>query len=332
MLNTPTVLAITATPMKEALQGYGLDFAALARRAGLDPDELAMPNARFPVASIQRLWEIAAAESGDPLFGLRVGSLTRPGAFHALGLGIVSSGSVLEALRRIARYSSVVSTNGRFTLRERDGELALVMQPEDVVVLPTVHSVDATVVAMCRMLENCAGPSAIPAKVVFMRPRVAPPEAYRGLLRCPVEFDGPHVAIVFDATAAAQPVLSGNAELAAEADRLAERYIDELSPDPTVERVRALLLRAIPSGALDQARVARSLHQSASTLQRRLRKAGTCYQDVLDATRRDLALEYLKSGRHSLVDVAFLLGFANQASFTRAFRRWTGRTPGRFLS
>ena len=332
MLNTPTVLAITATPLKEALHGYGLEFAAFAHRAGLDPALLATPNARYPAARLKTLWELAAAASGDPLFGIKVGSLTRPGVFHALGLGIVSSGSVLEALQRLERYSSVVSTNGRLALHETDGEVALVLSPADLVVLPTTHAVDATVVAMCRMLEQCAGTSAIPSRVVFMRPRAAPAERYEELIKCPVHFDGPHIAIVFDAESAARPVLSGNAELAAEADRLSERYLNEMSPDPTVQRVRELLLKAIATGKLDKSHVARSLNQSPSTLQRRLRRAGTSYQDLLDSMRRDLAIDHLKGGRHSLADIAFLLGFADQASFTRAFRRWTGTTPSDFMS
>jgi AraC-like DNA-binding protein len=164
-----------------------------------------------------------------------------------------------------------------------------------------------------------------------MRPRTAPAEAYRQLLKCPVEFDGEHIAILFDAESAARPVLSGNAELAAEADRLAERYVAELSSDPTIARVRNLLLRAIQSGQVDQDGIARSLNQSPSTLQRRLRRAGTSYQDLLDSTRRDLALDYLQQGRHSLADIAFLVGFSDQANFTRAFRRWTGKSPRSFL-
>jgi AraC-like DNA-binding protein len=48
--------------------------------------------------------------------------------------------------------------------------------------------------------------------------------------------------------------------------------------------------------------------------------------------RRDLAIDHLKGGQHSLADIAFLLGFADQASFTRAFRRWTGKTPSEFMS
>lgn len=332
MLNTPSALAVTAAPLKEALQGCGIDFEALARRAGLDPGLLAKPNARYPAARVQRLWELAADASGDPLFGFRVGALTRPGVFHALGLGIVASDSVLDALHRIERYSSIVSTNGRLRLRQWDGIVSLETRASELTVMPTIHCVDAMVVAICRMLEHCAGPSAIPSQVVFMRARVAPPEAYRELLKCPVSFDGEHIALHFDAAGAARPVLSGNTELAAEADRLAERYVAELAQDPTIARVRSLLLRAIPAGRFQQQDIARTLNQSSSTLQRRLRRAGTRYQDLLDATRRDLAFEYLERGRHNVADVAFLLGFTDQANFTRAFRRWTGETPRAFQS
>lgn len=331
MLNTPTALAVTATPMKEALRAYGIDFNALAREAGLDPALLVQPNARYPAARIQKLWQLAAAASADPLFGFRVGALTRPGVFHALGLGIVTSNSVIAALQRIERYSSVVSTNGRLHLRDRDGLLSLETEPQEVRVIPTTHCVDALVVAVCRMLEQCAGPAAIPVRVIFMRPRTAPPDAYRELLKCPVEFDGPRIALQFDAAMAERPVLSGNAELAAEADRLSERYMAELSQDPTVARVRSLLLKAIPSGRFGQDAIARSLNQSTSTLQRRLRRAGTRYQELLDATRRDLAFEYLERDEYGLADVAFLLGFTDQANFTRAFRRWTGETPRTFV-
>ncbi len=332
MLNKPTVLAVTAAPLREALDRYGIDFAALARRAGLDPALLAKPNARYPVAAMQRLWSLAATASGDPLFGFRVGECMRPGMLHALGLGIVSSSSVLEALERVERYSGIVSTNGRIGIVRREGLVGLETRPGDLSVMPTTHCVDALVVGLTRILEQCAGPSAHPAQVVFMRPREAPAETYESILGCPVAFDGDHIAILFDAGRAAAPTLEANAELASEADRIATRYLESLQPDSTAARVRSLLLQAMPSGEIGQDGIARRLNQSPSTLQRRLRREGTTYQSLLDATRRELAIDYLRQGRHSLADITFLLGFADQSNFTRAFRRWTGRTPRQYLS
>lgn len=332
MLNRPTALAVTLAPMKEALHGYGIDFIVLARRAGIDPDLLARPHARYPASRIRTLWQLAAEASGDPHFGLRVGSLARPGMFHALGLGIVSSTSVLAALQRIERYSSVLSTNGRCVLVQQGGFVSLETRPTEVSLMPTSHTLDALVVALCRLLVFCGGPSAIPVRVRLPHQPVPPVDAFREAVGCPVEFGAANVAIVFDSQIVAQPVFTGNPELAAEADRLSARYIEALLPDSVAARVRALLLQAMPLGNLDQDGVARSLHQSASTLQRRLRAEGTSFQRLLDATRREQALEYLKEGRHSLADITFLLGFTDQSNFTRAFRRWTGKTPRQYLS
>ena len=147
-----------------------------------------------------------------------------------------------------------------------------------------------------------------------------------------MEFDADHLSMAFDADHAVAPVRGGNPTLAAEADRLAERYLAQVEPDSAAARVRALLMKAMPSGRIDQDVIARALNQSTSTLQRRLRDEGTTYLHLLDATRKDLALEYLREGRHSLADITFLLGFADQSNFTRAFRRWTGKTPRQFLS
>jgi AraC-like DNA-binding protein len=332
MWNTPTALAMTLAPLKDVLPQYGIDFEALARRAGIDINLLTRPGQRLPSARIQKMWLLAAQESRDPLFGLRAGQLARPGIFHALGLGIVSSTSVLAALRRIERYSSVVSTNGRFVLLQDGPVASLETRRTESTIVPCPQYFDALVVTVCRILRLCAGPSAIPTLVALPYQSSIPAATYQQEIGCPVEFDADNCAIRFDAQLAARPVLTGNPELAAEADRMAARYIEGLAPESAATRVRSLLLKAMPSGDLDQDEIARALHQSASTLQRRLRREGTTYQRLLDATRRELAIEYLKEGEHTLADITFLLGFADQSNFTRAFRRWTGQTPREFLA
>ena len=71
----------------------------------------------------------------------------------------------------------------------------------------------------------------------------------------------------------------------------------------------------------------RALSLSPRSLQRRLGEASLKFQDLLDAVRRDLACVYLRDASLSALDVALLLGYAEQSSFTRAFRQWFGTTP-----
>ena len=332
MPDSPTTLAVTLVPMQEVLGEYGLDFRALALRAGVDPDLPKRPNARGSVARLQKLWRLASQASGDPLFGLRVGQRARPAVFHALGLGIMSSGTLLAALRRVERYSRVLSTNGRLVVLEDEARVRLEGRPTANSIAPSTATFDAFAVLLCRLLKLCAGPQGIPQLVRLPRPAPPDPTPFVECLGCPVEFDAPGIAFEFDAQTARQPVPSGNPALAVEADQMAERYLAQLETDSAAARVRSLIMEAMPSGEIDQDSIARSLHQSTSTLQRRLRGEGTTYQQLLDRTRRDLALEYMRSGECSLADITFLLGFADQSNFTRAFRRWTGRTPREFLS
>ena len=69
---------------------------------------------------------------------------------------------------------------------------------------------------------------------------------------------------------------------------------------------------------------------SERSLQRKLADAGTSYREVLDDTRREMALAYLASKPHTLSEITFLLGFADSRSFSRAFRRWTGQSPSEY--
>ena len=76
--------------------------------------------------------------------------------------------------------------------------------------------------------------------------------------------------------------------------------------------------------------MAKGLHMSRRTLQRKLAEAETTYLKLVDDTRRDLALRYLEDPRRSITDITFTLGFSQQSAFTRAFKRWTGVAPSAF--
>ena len=96
------------------------------------------------------------------------------------------------------------------------------------------------------------------------------------------------------------------------------------------ERVRSVLLEGLPSGEYSIEFVAKQLAVSKRTLQRQLSEESTNFMDILNATRRQLAQHYLNSPSVSQGEIAFLLGFQEVNSFIRAFKDWTGRTPGAY--
>jgi AraC-like DNA-binding protein len=94
-----------------------------------------------------------------------------------------------------------------------------------------------------------------------------------------------------------------------------------------VAQVRRVLANELVHGTPSIEQVAKRLGMSERTLQRRLHDEGATLQQVLDQLRRDLAAQYLDESQLGLREIAFLLGFAEQSGFQRAFVRWFGQTP-----
>jgi AraC-like DNA-binding protein len=135
---------------------------------------------------------------------------------------------------------------------------------------------------------------------------------------------------VFDKATVEAPLPGDNLELALANDRIAEDYIEALDPSTVSTAVRKLLIELLPTGDANQDAIARQMNRSLSTLQRQLSAEGTNYKDIRELTRRDLAEQYVREGRYSLSQIAYLLGFSDQSNFSRAFRRWTGHSPGAY--
>jgi AraC-like DNA-binding protein len=94
-----------------------------------------------------------------------------------------------------------------------------------------------------------------------------------------------------------------------------------------VSRAKAVFIEQLASGEPSGADIARRLHMSRRTLQRKLAEAETSYQQLVDDTRREIALRYIDDRKMSVTDITFLLGFSGQSAFARAFKRWTGFSP-----
>jgi AraC-like DNA-binding protein len=147
---------------------------------------------------------------------------------------------------------------------------------------------------------------------------------------CAVRFEAEHNRMLIDRrswespTTGAQPgVLQ---VLAEHASLLVERL--PRAPD-LVERTRRAIGERLRGGDPSLESVARALGMSPRSLQRRLRELEYSYNDLADEVRAATARLYLEQPDIAIAEIAYLLGFSDQSTFNRAFKRWTGQTPAR---
>jgi len=168
-----------------------------------------------------------------------------------------------------------------------------------------------------------------PREVRFPHAPLGPREDYARWLGVPTRFEAETAGVLFDDAALAAPCHGHDPNLFRFVKAHAELLLQNQSRDSTVRgQVRRLVVGLVAQGEPEVAAVARTLATSERSLQRRLQEEGTSFRDVVDDARKELALGYLGDRRLSVSEVAYLLGYAEAGAFVRAFKRWTGRTPG----
>lgn len=324
--STTSTLATWAATILRALEAHGLDAGPLAARAGIDPAALG-PDARVPRAALSRLWELAVEATGDPAFGLEASRYVAQTTFHALGYAVLASMTLRDAFERIIRYRRLIGDVLDLRLIEAGDRYRFQI---DVSAHPGVpfQAVDAIAAICVRQARLLRAPRPCdPLAVTFARPAPVDLEPYRRTFRVPVRFAEPVNALDYARADVEERLPAGNAELARANDEVLVRYLARLDASRLSSRVQQALLDALPVGAPSKAAVARTLGMSARNLQRHLADEGTSFKALLTEARVSLARHYVAEGRLTVTEVAFVLGFADTSTFSRAFKRWTGMSP-----
>jgi len=323
----PSVSGTWAVTVVRALDARGFDGRALAARAGVDLAALDDPNSRHPITDTKRLWRLAAEVTGDPCFGLWASRFVTQTTFHALGFAVFASGTLREAFERFVRYGHLVSDAADIQLRRvgpyEQFRLVLPTGPGR----PTNESIDAILALITRTVRMLSGGKVTPVAVRFERPEPSPSEAFRKVFRAPVHFAQRDNALEFTVADLDERLPAGNVELARYNDAIAARELARIGTAGVSSRLRCWVIERLSAGEPSEEAAARALGLSLRNLQRRLKAEGTTYREALNDTRREMARTLLGDGRHSVTEIAFLLGFADTGGFSRAFRRWTGQSP-----
>ncbi|WP_122316539.1 AraC family transcriptional regulator [Pseudomonas cichorii] len=318
----------------EAVRSFDHDPAPLLEQYGLDTARLSEAGARLSIPRYMRLGHAAIQLTGQAGLGLRMGQLTRLGQLGLAGVTAAQAPTVREAARVLIRFEALYGSNyrGQSSFHE-DAEGAWLrfysISPYNAY---NRFVVDSILCGWLTQLSTLAG------------------KPLRGQ-RVEIEFEAPEYAAEYSLLSD-NPVIFGAATNQLRLDQtslelrnpehcpstwqhllqLCEKELEQLTRTRSLrERIIRLLGPLLNGGREpDLEEIAARLKLPTWTLRRKLADEGTRFRSILNDTRRDLAMTYIRDTELAFGEIAYLLGFASAEAFQRAFKRWNSQTPGEF--
>lgn len=315
------------------LVSNGVEPRQIFQNAGLDPEFMYQPGARYPLSAISRLWQEMdkVLLKRNPSYGLTAADHWHPSNFGTLGYAMLACTSIRQALERMLRYHQVISDAdfGRLSENSEDEVLRFIFQkPETEIVSPARE--DAAFAWLLSMLRVNFQRPLSPVAIGLSHDGLGAKDKYYAYFTCPVIFNSPLSYLEFSFPDADRILPSANEELLQFGEHAMNAYLLQKESGNVRVKVQKLIAEHLPSGDATITKIAEELSLSRRKLQRILRQHGTTYKELLNEIRLDLAKKYIGDMGMDLTEIAFLLGFSEQSTFSRSFKRWTGTSPTAF--
>jgi AraC-like DNA-binding protein len=322
----PSVPAVYALHLAQAVRLCGGSDSQLLAELNVPADALADPSARLSFARMSALVERAIALSGEPALGALLGWNTSISNFGAPGFAALSAPTLRQAIEIGVRFVPLITSVVRLQLAVERDSASVELEEQHPLGDVRDFTAFAVLIGLARVGEALTGRALFgDLELAFPEPAYCagfPPRENTRLC-----FDQPRHRLVFDRAYLELPVITADPAAYRTALELCERQLVEREPGALlVQRVNRSLFAADGGGIQTPAQVARALGMAERTLKRKLAEQGTSYSALLDRQRQTRALELLRT-EASIDAVAERLGYSDAANFTRAFRRWTGKSP-----
>ncbi|WOX06813.1 AraC family transcriptional regulator [Microbulbifer pacificus] len=320
-------------PITKAMQLNNIDVQQALEVSGITDADLNSQDTRIAVSKLVKLVAHCNAHLPKQDFSVQVAEQFHPGMFHALGYAMMSSASLEDGLQRIVRYKRIVSDACRVEMVEEKDGLSLRMYPLHYAdnARPTLgpKEIEAFLATLVKFARETVDMNLRPLAVYLQADR--PDNDYlTEYFGVEPQFNCDFNALVFDRAQAQRKLMTHNMVLTQSHEKMLDEYLSRIDRSDLANLVKCKIYERLSLGAPSQAEIADDLGMSLRNLQRKLQERGTSFKEILEHTRKKLALEYMDQSHLSLGEIGYLVGFASVANFNRAFKRWTGSTPGEF--
>lgn len=311
--------------LAEVIEQHGGDPDAYARRFRLPLERIDLGQDLVPAHSFVQLLETCAGEFACPDFGYRVGLAQGEEPMGPITVAVQQSATVRDAYESGIRYLNLLNPALGISTQHMADRLRTTYALEGLGSGETRQFQEWIVAIAVKVLALLAGPEARFHSIRLSHEPLLPVTHYESELGCPVTFGGKEYGIDYRAADMARN-MNNNPELKA----LLTGYLDRIIASSEIglqHQILALIRELLPTGGCSLAVIAEHKFISVRTLQRRLAAEGLVFERLVDDVRREQATALLEDPALQISDVAGLLGYVEQSSFSHAFRRWTGKSP-----
>lgn len=306
-----------------------LDADELLAKVGLSSGLLQVPQARVSAKHYGALWRAVAAALDDEFFG-QDSRRMKVGSFAMLCHAVLGCKTLRQALDRSLRFFALILDDISGSA-ERNAKEARIVLHETPGAPPRIFAHELMLMLLYGLSCWLVGRRIPILRTEFSYGEPAHSAEYRLMYCADLRFNRPNTSLSFDAVYLDLPVVQ-NERTAKEFLRTAPENIllKYKNGSSLSARVRRRLRQFLPGAVPDFEELAQQMSMTPATMRRRLHEEGESYQSIKDKLRRDLAISYLSHSRRSVMDIALELGFSERSAFHRAFRKWTGASPGEF--
>jgi len=313
---------------------HGCDPKALIKILDAGPEPFANPARRFSNEVTIEMMHAAEALIGDSAIGLAAGRDFRPSTFLDIGLALISSATLREALAVNERYQALTQQLGKTHLSVKPTKAVITWRPyinNPERMRPITEAVFAGYAVFGRWLtwlydKEIAG-------MEFRHKR--PPHAAQceNLFACDVVFEARLDQMYLDPALVDMPLPNANKDLLDVLCKRLDRQLRELQAPLTTETQTYHCVQAmLADGAPSLASVAKALGTSERTLRRRLSQEGVSFRSIVESARKEACDVYIRERKKSIAEIAQAVGYSEQSAFTRAFRNWYGAPPSEYIN
>ncbi len=311
----------------EILRSFGLDPAELLAELDLDLSLFADSDNVIPFKVRGRLLHLCVARTGCAHFGLLLGQHGNLSSLGLIGYLARQSEDVLAALTIITRFTHLHVRGASITI-EHDQTTAFFGYSIYNTGIEGREQFEDGAAAICfNIMKQLCGPQWTPASVAFAHKKPPDAKPHQRFFRAPLSFDAEQSGVLFPSAYLRQRLTGTDTELRA---FLAKQVavLEQQHRDDFVGKIRQALHYSLLSKRASATDIARIISVHPRSLQRRLAAHNTSFKQLRNEVSCEMARQLLEDTDREIGQIAFTLGYADASAFTRAFRRWTGLTPG----